>query len=173
VEAADLDEAGRIAENIRNAIVEEGTEAANVTVSLGVASYPLTASSADELTYQADAAMYTVKSTGKNRVCRWGEIAAAPPPVPDFLRHERRSLTLAALADAFGVSEENVLSEIHRVLRDRAAGIQPKRSAHGARQMIRTSRRGLSELTSNPARDASPGGRVKEIYPRGRGLRPI
>ena len=70
--------------------------------------------------------MYTAKSTGKNRVCRWGEIAAAPPPVPDFLRHERRSLTLAALADAFGVSEENVLSEIHRVLRDRAAGIQPK-----------------------------------------------
>src|SRR5439155_11645539 len=43
-------------------IVEEGTEAANVTVSLGVASYPLTASSADELTYQADAAMYTAKS---------------------------------------------------------------------------------------------------------------
>lgn len=172
-EAADLDEAGRIAENIRSAIVEEGTEAANVTVSLGVASYPLTASSADELTYQADAAMYTAKSTGKNRVCRWGEIAAAPPPVPDFLRHERRSLTLAALADAFGVSEENVLSEIHRVLRDRAAGIQPK--TFGARSQADDSDEpaGPSELTSNPARDASPGGQVKEIHPRGRGLRPI
>ena len=119
MEAADLDEAGRIAENIRNAIVKRGSEAANVTVSLGVASYPLTASSPDELTYQADAAMYTAKSTGKNRVCRWGEIAVAPAPAPGFLRHERQPLTLAALADTLGVAEADVHSEIERVLRDR------------------------------------------------------
>jgi len=119
VEATDLDETHRIAENIRNTIVERGSEAANVTVSLGVASYPLTASSADELTYQADAAMYTAKSTGKNRVCRWGEIAAAPVPAPGFLRTEPWPLTVAALAEALGVAETDVHSEIERALRDR------------------------------------------------------
>ena len=58
--------------------------------------------------------------------------ACVPLPPPDFLRDEREPITLAALADAFGVSEKDILSEIHRVLRDRpVAGTEPK--AFGAR----------------------------------------
>ncbi|HEU4759284.1 MAG TPA: diguanylate cyclase, partial [Dehalococcoidia bacterium] len=45
-----------------------------VTVSMGVADFPSTAKSSDELIYGADAAMYWAKSEGKDRVGRWGDL---------------------------------------------------------------------------------------------------
>lgn len=42
-----------------------------LTVSLGVCTYPEMADSAEELVYRADMAMYWAKSTGKNRVGDW------------------------------------------------------------------------------------------------------
>ena len=60
------------AERLRRALVEASGGGPNrVTVSLGVANYPGTASSAEELIYEADAAMYAAKSAGKNTVMRW------------------------------------------------------------------------------------------------------
>lgn len=60
------------AERLRKALVEASGGGPNrVTVSLGVANYPGTASSAEELIYEADAAMYAAKSAGKNTVMRW------------------------------------------------------------------------------------------------------
>jgi len=65
----------RVAERLRRA-VEKRTDGSGerVTVSLGVASFPDVAVSADELIYGADAAMYWAKSAGKNRVADWGDL---------------------------------------------------------------------------------------------------
>jgi len=41
---------------------------ANITVSIGVASFPLDASDEDEIIIKADKAMYTAKQKGRNRV---------------------------------------------------------------------------------------------------------
>jgi diguanylate cyclase (GGDEF)-like protein len=60
----------RIRLAIEQALVTEGDvrELANVTVSVGVAVFPDTASSADELVQNADKALYLAKHLGKNRV---------------------------------------------------------------------------------------------------------
>jgi diguanylate cyclase (GGDEF)-like protein len=69
-----------LAERIRAAIQQAARQwDVSVTVSLGVASYPDSAGSAEELIYEADAAMYAAKRNGKNRACRWD--AAAPRPI--------------------------------------------------------------------------------------------
>ena len=56
-----------IAERIRAAIAEMG-EGPRVTASVGVATFPLDAATADELVGAADAALYESKRAGRNRV---------------------------------------------------------------------------------------------------------
>lgn len=51
-----------------------------ITVSVGVAVYPETASTADDLFMQADAAMYRAKELGKNRVVLYSDDMALGPP---------------------------------------------------------------------------------------------
>ena len=64
-----------VAENIRRAIEEqrfsdEGGDAThNVTVSIGVSSYPADTMEMKDLIKKADDALYTAKKEGKNRVC--------------------------------------------------------------------------------------------------------
>ena len=73
---AGLDEAEHVAELLRNAVLSDaGVASRHVTISLGVSSYPDTAGSAEELIYEADAAMYAAKLSGKNRTCRWDQMA--------------------------------------------------------------------------------------------------
>jgi diguanylate cyclase (GGDEF)-like protein len=64
-----------VAEQIRRT-VEKRTNGHDewVTISLGVACYPGTASTAEELVYGSDAAMYWAKSAGKNRVGDWSKL---------------------------------------------------------------------------------------------------
>ncbi|MCH7999701.1 MAG: diguanylate cyclase [Chloroflexi bacterium] len=65
----------RIAERLRRAVAKRtGGNGTKVTVSLGIADFPHTASSAEQLIYGADAAMYWAKSAGKNRVGDWSEL---------------------------------------------------------------------------------------------------
>lgn len=61
--------AAAVAERLRWAVAERRNGDSDfITISLGVASFPHDAGSAQELLYQADAAMYWAKSSGKNRV---------------------------------------------------------------------------------------------------------
>jgi diguanylate cyclase (GGDEF)-like protein/PAS domain S-box-containing protein len=72
---ADRTQTLRLAERLRGSIAARGQAAARpVTVSLGVASFPAGARTAEELLYGADAAMYWAKSAGKDRVGDWSEL---------------------------------------------------------------------------------------------------
>jgi diguanylate cyclase (GGDEF)-like protein len=65
-------EAILIAERLRENISSVTTPGAQqLTVSLGVCTFPEMADTAEELVYRADMAMYWAKSTGKNRVGDW------------------------------------------------------------------------------------------------------
>ena len=68
------------AERIRSAIADEvfgpPDSPARITVSVGVASFPLHASSMDDLVDAADRAVYRAKEQGKNRVEMAGELTA-------------------------------------------------------------------------------------------------
>ena len=78
LEGADEERAADVAEQLRHAIAARRSEDPNnVTISLGVASFPETTRSAEELIYEADAAMYWAKAAGKNRVGRWGTVVNA------------------------------------------------------------------------------------------------
>jgi diguanylate cyclase (GGDEF)-like protein len=76
ITGVELDDAELLAERLREAVQNGGgVSSRHVTISLGVASYPATATSPEELIYEADAAMYTAKLAGKNRTCRWDRMA--------------------------------------------------------------------------------------------------
>src|ERR1700682_3950171 len=118
-----------------------------MTISLGVGCFPEMASSAEELIYRADMAMYCAKSSGKNRVANWddlqgNEVSRARPRYTDGLgeRHdivaslcaalkaedartreqaERCSWYTAELADELGLSEADV-STLRDALRSSA-----------------------------------------------------
>ncbi len=65
----------RIADRIRREVAKRFMgRATRITISVGAASFPDMASSADELVYGADASMYWAKSSGKDRVGEWSEL---------------------------------------------------------------------------------------------------
>ncbi len=72
---ADTDKpgAGNLAERLRKTIflspIDIGRKAVNVTVSIGVSSFPRDADSREELVELADKALYSAKSGGRNKVC--------------------------------------------------------------------------------------------------------
>ncbi|MFQ5809189.1 MAG: PAS domain S-box protein, partial [Armatimonadota bacterium] len=71
----DHKKAAKVAEGLRRATERRlGGGGNKITVSLGVASFPDTTGSAEQLIYGADAAMYWAKSAGKNRVGDWSEL---------------------------------------------------------------------------------------------------
>jgi len=75
---ASEEETMQTAERLRQAVAEcSGGGPNKITVSLGVACYPGSATTAEELIYEADAAMYAAKSAGKNTVMRW-DAASGP-----------------------------------------------------------------------------------------------
>ena len=49
-----------------------GNNEINITVSLGIATYPNTAKDNESLFKNADKAMYKAKNSGRNRVCYYG-----------------------------------------------------------------------------------------------------
>jgi two-component system cell cycle response regulator len=73
------DAAGRMAQRIRVAVEEaafEGEEimaGGRLTISIGVASFPVQASGKSDLVEKADRALYRAKALGKNRVVLYGE----------------------------------------------------------------------------------------------------
>jgi diguanylate cyclase (GGDEF)-like protein len=91
-----------VAERLRTAVSEMDGQA--MTISLGVGCFPEQASSAEELIYRADMAMYWAKSSGRNRVAEWddlqgSEVNRARPEYPDGLgeRHDIVASLCAAL----------------------------------------------------------------------------
>jgi len=71
---ADQGRAMRVAERVRRGFEEwKDMRGGQLTVSLGVASFPGAARTVEELIYGADSAMYWAKSAGKNKVGRWSK----------------------------------------------------------------------------------------------------
>ena len=67
-----------LAEQLRETVARIAlTPAGEVSVSLGVASYPESVASAAELVYGAQTAMYWAKAIGGNRVGYWGDLVSA------------------------------------------------------------------------------------------------
>lgn len=70
-----MDQAFEIAERIRRLVKEhkfliEDDKFTNITVSIGIATYPDTALNLEELKEKADAALYIAKQTGRDKVCK-------------------------------------------------------------------------------------------------------
>lgn len=68
------DDALAAADRIRRAIADQTFRKGVVTVSMGLAEFPLDASSPGELVERADKALYHAKVTGRNRVFAWGTL---------------------------------------------------------------------------------------------------
>lgn len=61
-----------IAERLKGAVLDlPGRDGKKLTASLGVACFPQSAATPEDLVYRADMAMYWAKATGKNRVIAW------------------------------------------------------------------------------------------------------
>ncbi len=75
----DLKQAAKIANRVRQAIMEDSTSGIQVTMSFGVSSTKFNAHKPSELINQADKALYIAKESGRNRVVCWGD-----DELPDF-----------------------------------------------------------------------------------------
>ena len=73
----EIDGATEFAERIRKKLAAEGLPAGHITLSLGVAAFPMHGDTPDQLIAEADAALYLAKRAGGDRV-----VGAARPPVP-------------------------------------------------------------------------------------------
>ena len=108
-----------LAEQLRRS-VEKRTNGngEGITISLGVACYPDTASSAEELIYGSDAAMYWAKSAGKNRVGDWSELVRhrAEGALPWYTadRAVRAPDTVAALVAALAAKDPATAAHTER-----------------------------------------------------------
>jgi diguanylate cyclase (GGDEF)-like protein/PAS domain S-box-containing protein len=107
------------AERLRRAVeTRTNGNGEGVTISLGVACYPDTASSAEELIYGSDAAMYWAKSAGKNRVGDWSELVRhrAEGALPWYTadRAIRAPDTVAALVAALAAKDPATASHTER-----------------------------------------------------------
>ncbi|MEK7247622.1 MAG: diguanylate cyclase, partial [Chloroflexota bacterium] len=65
------------AERLKGAILGVSAPGHGITASFGVACFPESASTSEELVYRADTAMYWAKSAGKNRVSSWSDVAGS------------------------------------------------------------------------------------------------
>jgi diguanylate cyclase (GGDEF)-like protein len=75
--SCDQHKTSEIAENLLHAVerrIVEGDHAEVVTISVGVATFPDMAETAQELIYRADMALNWAKSTGKNRLGVWDSV---------------------------------------------------------------------------------------------------
>ena len=87
----DAERGAEVSERLRAAIEGADTdEVAHITASFGIAEFPASANSAQELFLAADAAMYEAKRAGRNRVQRAAELpnSALPPDVQQMRRKE-------------------------------------------------------------------------------------
>ena len=66
-------QAAKIADRVRKAIKDDSSSGVQVTMSFGVSSLQENTSEPDELTNQADKALYIAKESGRNRVVCWGD----------------------------------------------------------------------------------------------------
>jgi diguanylate cyclase (GGDEF)-like protein len=100
-----LDDSLKVAERIRNSI-ETRTQnlILPITVSLGIASWPLDGVMREEIIGRADAALYLAKQSGRNRICISSEIRNQPSLISLELGNRTRALdtvyALAATVDA-------------------------------------------------------------------------
>ena len=95
---ADRAKAIKIADSIRRAVEQiSAGKGMKLTVSLGVASFPEAASTAEQLIYKADMAMYWAKSTGKNRVSDWDGLQGQKVEVTGTSYSERGGRTPNAI----------------------------------------------------------------------------
>ena len=96
---ADRAKAIEIADSIRRAVEQiSAGKGTTLTVSLGVAAFPEAASSAEQLIYKADMAMYWAKSTGKNRVSDWDGLQGQKVEVTGTSYSERGGRTPNTIA---------------------------------------------------------------------------
>lgn len=78
-----MEDAEQIAERVRASVEKMNIpNVGRITVSLGVATFPLHATSRDGLVSTADRALYKAKHAGRNRV------GTPPPPQPSLIEHE-------------------------------------------------------------------------------------
>jgi diguanylate cyclase (GGDEF)-like protein len=71
------------AERLLAEVVERHTDGDTITISLGVASFPEVAATAEELIYRADMALNWAKSSGKNQVGDWHSLIGRRETVVD------------------------------------------------------------------------------------------
>ncbi len=90
-----LDDAYKVAERIRKTIeVRTRSERGPITVSLGIASWPIDGMAKEEVIARADAALYRAKETGRNRTCLSSEITKSEILLPS-VEHEIKSRSLS------------------------------------------------------------------------------
>lgn len=74
---ADKEAAFVAADRIRRSIAEQSLRKGIATVSMGVAEFPIDATTPGELIERADKALYHAKATGRNRVFVWGTMGTS------------------------------------------------------------------------------------------------
>jgi len=91
-----LADANQVAEKLRKTIGDTILESASrpgitlkVTVSAGVAAFPIDGQSSDEVILKADRALYQAKQTGRNKVVAAAELEAAGTAVPSIATGRR------------------------------------------------------------------------------------
>lgn len=122
-----------IADRIRRTVAEESFHQGSVTVSMGVAEFPIDGGTPSEVIERADRALYHAKITGRNRVVVWGIEGCSLVHEPDNLKDDKQERSILIIEGP----GDNSSGTIKKSLASSSCVIEVVKSVVDAIEMLR------------------------------------
>jgi len=155
------DDAFAAADRIRRAIAEQTFRKGIVTVSMGLAEFPLDAAAPGEVIERADKALYHAKVTGRNRVFAWGTMSTGGHERSD--KEDAREKTVLVLEQP----DDSCAGVLRDTLSAHSCGVELAGTITEAAELLktRTFDIALVSLEALPERDIKSLGTLAAIHP--------
>lgn len=155
------DQAKAIVNRIRSTVSRQAFDKGTVTISMGIAEYPIDATKSSELIEKADRALYHAKITGRNRIVAWGSTSDVDrdPEIAPTNNSRKRVLVIES---AYGPDA----GDIQANLSNRSCVVSAVHSAIEALDILRTQVFDIAFVNADALSKISTLKEISSIHPQ-------